>query len=42
MTADDLNKLLVFLKVKGIFTLVRMFAYMVGTKYEHRGVKNLT
>ena len=27
---------------KGIFTLVRMFAYMVGTKYEHRGVKNLT
>ena len=25
---------------KGIFTLVRMFAYMVGTKYEHRGVKN--
>jgi len=25
---------------KGIFTLVRMFANMVGTTFEHRGVKN--
>ena len=27
---------------KGILNLVKVFAYMVGTKYEHRGVKNLT
>lgn len=27
---------------KGILNLVKVFANMVGTRFQHRGVKNLT